>query len=521
MKRKRNVIGGQDAPLEPAQSTTRSGNTPNGGSGEPEGGPETSRKSVQFAVTARHAGEVSNDIQSLANGTSNAKSNQDEPESEDEDSDQEQPSEQEEAIEVALSESEDELQKDATSQTTPSKGKPGRPKGRKKQASPTPPPDGPPQEHYFFQNRPGGAQASNNTLQSSLLLTHDQYFDALRRYKDPHAESMDFLLDWYADDFQQWLFKLEQGFNMCLFGWGSKRRLLNGFAKYLATSPDEDHRILVVNGYHHSISLRDVIQDLARMIPELQKQKLSGQPADMITKVLYALEEQAEASPRQNPDTEERKQCPRISMIIHSMDWQNLRRQTAQALLARLAASPSISLVVSTDKPNVHLLWDLSLKTQFNFLLHDVTTFHPYDIELSGGAGGVVDEVNALLSRSGRKLRGREGVINVLLSLTESARRLYALFIAELLSIEPAEGEADTMLASVEMPSIEFRALKQKAVQQLIATGDMQFRQLLKEFFEHEMLTTKRDAAGTEVLSVPFRREECESILEDLALDEG
>lgn len=35
-------------------------------------------------------------------------------------------------------------------------------------------------------------------------------------------------------------------------------------------------------------------------------------------------------------------------------------------------------------------------------------------------------------------------------------------------------------------------------------------------FYDHQMITSKKDAMGTEMLSVPFRKEELEMILEDI-----
>ena len=35
-------------------------------------------------------------------------------------------------------------------------------------------------------------------------------------------------------------------------------------------------------------------------------------------------------------------------------------------------------------------------------------------------------------------------------------------------------------------------------------------------FHDHQMITSRKDVLGTELLSVPFRKEELESILEEL-----
>jgi origin recognition complex subunit 2 len=46
----------------------------------------------------------------------------------------------------------------------------------------------------------------------------------------------------------------------------------------------------------------------------------------------------------------------------------------------------------------------------------------------------------------------------------------------------------------------------------------MMFRTLLKEFHDHQMITSRMDASGMEILGVPLSRDEMEGVLEDLVL---
>ena len=65
---------------------------------------------------------------------------------------------------------------------------------------------------------------------------------------------------------------------------------------------------------------------------------------------------------------------------------------------------------------------------------------------------------------------------------------------------------------------IEYRTLYQKASEEFICSSDMNFRFLLKEFHDHQMITTRKDVGGTEVLGVPLDRTEMESVLEELVI---
>jgi origin recognition complex subunit 2 len=53
-------------------------------------------------------------------------------------------------------------------------------------------------------------------------------------------------------------------------------------------------------------------------------------------------------------------------------------------------------------------------------------------------------------------------------------------------------------------------------VEEFVCSSEVNFRTLLKEFHDHQMVESRKDAMGTERLSVPFRREELESMLEEL-----
>lgn len=118
----------------------------------------------------------------------------------------------------------------------------------------------------------------------------------------------------------------------------------------------------------------------------------------------------------------------------------------------------------------------------------------------------------------------------VLRSLPENARNLYRVLVAEILAqmseVEDAElggggsdEEGDAGGGGVGKGGevgVDYRVLYQKVVEEFICSNEMAFRQLLKEFHDHDMVVSRRGGAGTEVLGVPFRREEMEGILEDL-----
>ncbi|KAL1881810.1 Origin recognition complex subunit 2 [Diaporthe australafricana] len=386
------------------------------------------------------------------------------------------------------------VEDDARSATTPTKSI----RGRKRKAeamkrSPTPPRDLPPHEMYFFQNKPGLAKTSNNTLASLNLLTHDEYFSILRNLGDPHNADIKFLEDIHADSFGQWEFELAEGFNLCLYGYGSKQPLLHRFAKNLHSKvySGHHHKIVILNGYVRSISTREVLSTISSAVDPSYK-LTSGNPVALLQDVLSLLTSSETT----------------LTLILNSADAPPLRKSSFYTILSQLAGHPRMRLACSVDTPDFSLLWDSGQRSAFNFVFHDCTTF----ARRSAAELEVVDEVHELLGRKARRVGGKDGVAFVLKSLPDNAKNLFRLLVGEVLVALDDEGVG----MGGENPGVEYRMLYNKAVEEFICSSEMAFRTLLKEFHDHQMITSRKDVLGTELLSLPFRKEELEAILEDL-----
>ncbi|OMP89180.1 Origin recognition complex subunit 2 [Diplodia seriata] len=428
---------------------------------------------------------------------------------------------------------------------TPTKRGRGRPKGSKtkKQRSPTPPQDLPPHEKYFWQNRPGGTKTSNNTLPSHVLLNHDEYFAQMQKYEDPHEDDMAYLHALHSRSFDQWVYELENGFNICLYGFGSKRRLAEDFAAHLyhhqSSTTNSTPRIVIINGYNPTLTPKDILTTiLASLLPS--SVKLPATPPLLHALLLTTLSAKPPVIP--------------LTLITHALDGAPLRRAATQTLLANLASHPHITLLATADTPTFPLLWDLGTRSALRLLFHDCTTFASFaPIELDA-----VEAVNDLLGRSGRRVQGRDGVGFVLRSLPENARGLFRILVAEqlaasadldddaaaaALAAQAADDDDEDNLGFADVPQtpskrgrgakkaakeaalpsstapvvgVEYRVLYHKAVEEFVCSNEMGFRTLLKEFHDHQMIESRKDGGGAERLWAPFRRDDLEGLLEEL-----
>ncbi|KIW20648.1 hypothetical protein PV08_01225 [Exophiala spinifera] len=415
-------------------------------------------------------------------------------------------------------------QEPTTPTQPPSRGR-GRPKGAKNKRSPTPEGNIPPEERYFFQNRAGPPQISSNKFTSVKLLTHEEYFENIQTCKDSHESHISHLMTLHTRSFAQWQFELSQGYSLCLYGYGSKRGLINRFAEYIYTQPllkgqKTRAKIVIVNGYTPKLNVRHILNTVGSAITgEDSTLRLVGQPHEMLDTLFTHLHQP-------------------VVVMINSIDAAPLRRGGVQSVLARLAGHEMISFLATADSPTFATMWNSSLLDQFRFVYHDCTTFAGYDAEIN-----VVDDVHELLGRKRTRVGGKEGVGFVLKSLPENARNLYKLLLSEILVIlveggggfdDDENDAADTepkrrgggrskskaggdSTSGADEVGVEYRVLYQKASTDFICSSSMNFQFLLKEFHDHQVITSRRDATGTEMLGVPLGRDEIEAVLEDLS----
>lgn len=325
-------------------------------------------------------------------------------------------------------------------------------RARKRARSPTPPRDLPPHELYFFQNKPGRAKTSNNNLASLDLLTHEEYFSLIAGQQDRHKGDIEYLENLHAESFPQWMFEMSQGFSICLYGFGSKRAVLQNFARKVHARGRRE-RIVMVNGYAPTTTMREILTTLAVAVDPSRRIPTSP-PTTMVQAILAHLS---------TTDTI-------LTIIVNSIDAPQLRKPSHQSILAQLSSHPQVNLIGSTDTPDFSLLWDIGLRTSFNFAFHDCTTFSPFTVELD-----IIDDVHELLGRKARRVNGREGVAFVLKSLPENAKNLFQLIVSEvLIATEEDSGEGDA--------AVEYRMVYNKAVEEFICSSEMAFRTLLKEY---------------------------------------
>ncbi|KAK9240931.1 origin recognition complex subunit 2-domain-containing protein [Lipomyces kononenkoae] len=359
----------------------------------------------------------------------------------------------------------------------------------------------------YFDQHVTKATLSTNSISNLPALTSTDYVTYVKQAEIYHKSSREALIKLHETLFPQWAFELSQGFNLVLYGVGSKRDLVLSFAEdYLY-----DTKVLVVNGYNPSTTIREVLASSAAILLNDPNVKIPKALPDVLSLIMNTQE------PGPFPCA---NYIPKLVLLIHNIDGEVFRNDRSQSALSRLASHNQVSLLATVDHINAPLLWDSAKLSALKFIWHDATTFASYTAEtsfldpltLSGGSGRNLNGGNG---------PGHAGIRYVLESLTSNARGLYRVLIShQLQAVEDAKGETQDGRNDSSRYGMEFKTLYQRCSEEFIVTNELNFRTMLTEFYEHEMLQSTKDLVGTEIIYAPFDADVLERLLEDDILNE-
>lgn len=271
--------------------------------------------------------------------------------------------------------------------------------------------------------------------------------------------------------FDQWTAELEEGFNILVYGYGSKRRLLNRFA----TTLSKRGHIAVVNGHFPGLGLRDILTSIEDNVGVVDcPTPASATPLERSAHRIY---------------THFSTGRP-LYLILHNIDAPSMRTPKSLAALSLLASCPKIHLIASFDHVHTPLLFsttqsntpsnvpDGPITRGFNWLYHHIPTFDDYDLELSYARLSTTLDQSATISE--------EGALQILRSVPPMAARLLKLLLTRQLE----NGDATAHPPSTTAPAfaLDVDLMQKLARDKFIAREEERFNALLREFRDHGLV---------------------------------
>ncbi|XP_073502604.1 origin recognition complex subunit 2 [Phyllobates terribilis] len=321
-------------------------------------------------------------------------------------------------------------------------------------------------EEYFEAHSSSKVLTSDRTLQKLQTPKLDQ--ETLQKLLDQSptafADDLRNLTEKHEAFFYKWMLQLHLGFNIVLFGLGSKRKLLEKFRSALL----QDSLHIVINGFFPSITIKSILNSIT--------EEALGYPGTFCSPL-----------DQMNFIAEKFKEEPSLELylLIHNLDSHMLRGDKCQQVLGQLASISNIHLLASIDHINAPLMWDQSKQSLYNWLWYETTTYSPYIEETSY-------ENSLLVKRSGAL--ALSSLTHVLRSLTPNARGIFRLL-------------AEYQMANKDNPSytgLSFQDFYQQCREAFLVNSDLTLRAQLTEFRDHKLIRTKKGPDGVEYLLIPL-----------------
>uniref|UniRef100_A0A1I7W3R6 Origin recognition complex subunit 2 n=2 Tax=Loa loa TaxID=7209 RepID=A0A1I7W3R6_LOALO len=262
--------------------------------------------------------------------------------------------------------------------------------------------------------------------------------------------------------FPRWLTYLAAGFNLIIFGLGSKRKLVQSFCEKQL----QDYTYIVVDGFQPTVNSHIIFQCLEKNL-SLKVVIMSKNQLEYANAVGRAID-------NRNED---------VVLVLHNIDGPGLRTTLEQWALAEFAKAKHTHIIATVDHVNKSLLWTQKLLNAFNFLFINVNTMQAYKAEVFAGYSKLLG-----LNPKGSGYTHTFASLDVVwMSLTNNSRSLLQLITNHYYRKKKA---------------VEFFELFRLARNDFLVSTDAVLRQHLNEYNDHHLIVRKRHSDGNEYISM-------------------
>ena len=322
-------------------------------------------------------------------------------------------------------------------------------------------------ESYFVAQSAKRIQTSNHTMSGITFSSVSDKSASIVPASLKFHQDKTSLMEMHKQFYPHWLLQLGQGFNILLYGLGSKHALIQGFIQqYLRNTAH-----IIVNGYFPGLSAKHILRSITS--------ELLNYSGTFRTETEWCYFISTTLAGTLDGNSLE------VYLIINNMDGPLLQNEKAQDALSLLASSPHIHIVASVDHINAPLLWNQWQTSRFNWIWYNATTYAPYCSEVSYENYMIGSQTGALALSS---------LLHVLKSLTPSSCSIF-----ELLAHHQIDHVDDSSYLG-----IPFQDFCLKCREKFLVSSDLALRAQLTEFRDHNLLKSRKGTDGVENLFIPL-----------------
>ncbi|KAL4122052.1 hypothetical protein QTP88_014457 [Uroleucon formosanum] len=307
------------------------------------------------------------------------------------------------------------------------------------------------------------SKTSDNTLKllKNPVLDKEQVDELSRNSYTKHEKKLKSMYKDIVSNFSYWMSLLREGFNLLLYGFGSKRQIINDFRMSVLA----EESVLVINGFFPGLTMKEILESITIDLLDLESCPGSSELA------IQLIEEKLKL-----------KSSEHIYILINNLDGVELQNHKVQHAISRICSLKKVHLIASMDRVNSALMFDNTKLGDYNFIWMDCTNFLPYTVE--------TNFIQSLMVKNIGTQHSLSGLNNVFKSLPSNAKSILLLLIKNRI-----ENKNDKRYGGV-----PFSTLYHWCRQRFLASTDLALRSQLTEFVDHELVKWKRDA---DVLFVP------------------
>lgn len=346
--------------------------------------------------------------------------------------------------------------------------------------------------NYFLAKELGSyGKKSTHKLCDIGIVPEEELREAMAKLEPKHEKEVKALSESYKSSYTEWAFELRCNFGLLMYGFGSKKALLEDFASTALTK----YPVIVINGYLQAINIKHVLIAMAELLLDLLKSKRKMAKSSAKAEEPFNSKSVDDLlSFLDGPHIKDNDVF--VCVVVHNIEGPGLRDSDTQQTLARMAACFHVRIVASIDHVNAPLLWDKKMvHTQFNWWWHHVPTFAPYKVE------GMFYPL--ILSHAGSAQTSKSAAI-VLQSLTPNAQSVFKVL-------------AEYQLAHPNEQGMPVNNLYSACRERFLVSSQVTLNSHLTEFKDHELVKTRKDSDGQECLYVPLPGEVIEKLLVEIS----
>ncbi|KAJ3107203.1 Origin recognition complex subunit 2 [Phlyctochytrium planicorne] len=356
----------------------------------------------------------------------------------------------------------------------------------------------------FFTKKTGRKRKADASQENVDPLEPQEYTSLLQSVRAKHIKEKAVLIS-LNSLFAEWVFQLKSGFSILLYGFGSKRGILESFSVQCS----HHHPVLEVDGSSDAFDVDNhCVAKLHSLCSVKRNHSKPKTPPSVLNEVISYFN----------------KNQMTVTIVIFNFDGKVLRDRRSQKVLAFLKSScpqGSIRIIASMDKMNSTLLWDQNSVSDFHWIWKDVTTFAPYDFETDGMPIALVNSKHGK-DEASRELKSK-GALHVLDSLNLNAKKIFVLLGRRELEEQASQAETANKAKEKKGPRVELEAayagitrnaLYTMCLEKFVVTNQDNFKSQLRELTDHNIIKTKKTKQGHELLCTTFRAAELQSLLQ-------